>query len=116
MWQEIAGCQQTLTEILGTAPVWFRPPVGHHNLFIGPPLKALGLTMAIWNCRGFDGIESNPDAVMQRISRSLRPGSIVLLHEANAVCLQVLEQTLQLLQSRGLTAALPKDQTPALAP
>lgn len=113
MWEEIAGCQQTLTDILGTAPVWFRPPVGHHNLFIHAPLRALGLTMAIWNCRGFDGIEKNVSRILQRISRSLRPGAIVLLHDGTATCLEALEGTLRLMQERGLQAALPEALHPA---
>jgi peptidoglycan/xylan/chitin deacetylase (PgdA/CDA1 family) len=104
MWKEIAGCQQTLTDILGVAPVWFRPPVGHHNLFIGPPLKALGLTMAIWNCRGFDGIDGNAAKVLDRIARSLQPGSIILLHEANSMCQEVLSGTLKFVRERGLKA------------
>lgn len=111
MWYEMAGCQQTLAEILGAAPVWFRPPVGHHNLFISPPLKALGLTMAIWNCRGFDGLDRNPASVLRRIGRSLRPGSVVLLHEANPICLEVLDETLKLVRQRGLKTVLPLDRS-----
>lgn len=107
MWQEIAGCQQTLTEILGTAPTWFRPPVGHHNLFISPPLRALGLTMAVWNCRCFDGVERHVPLILRRIARSLKPGGIVLLHEANPVCHEVLEGALKLVRQRGLKAVLP---------
>lgn len=109
MWREIAGCQETLGEILGqdTRPVWFRPPVGHHNLFISPPLKALGLTMMIWNCRGYDGVDANVDAVLTRIKKSLKPGSIVLLHEANPVCLEIIEGTLQLTKEKGLSLTIP---------
>lgn len=108
MWREIAGCQQTLTGILGAAPVWFRPPVGHHNLFIGPPLRALGLTMAIWNCRGYDGIERNPQVILRRLRRTLAPGAVVLLHDGTAACVEVLEGTLRLLEERGLKPVLPE--------
>lgn len=107
MWQEIASCQETLRGILGTDPVWFRPPVGHHNLFIAPVLKALGLTMAIWNCRGFDGIEKRADVILHRISRSVKPGSIILLHDATPVCVEVLERTLLMLEERQLSPVLP---------
>lgn len=112
MWGELAGCQQTLTDILGVAPVWFRPPVGHHNMFLFPPLKALGLTMAIWNCRGFDGVVKNPDLIFSLIERQLKPGSIILLHDAVPVGPEILETTLRLIQARGLHAALPDIASP----
>lgn len=108
MWAEVAGCQQTLTQILGKSPVWFRPPVGHHNLFLAAPLRALGLTMAIWNCRGFDGVVKNPAIILRLIARSLKPGAIVLLHDGTPMCVEVLEGTLRLLVARGLQAALPE--------
>lgn len=107
MWQEVAGCQETLRSLTGSTPVWFRPPVGHHNLFLFAPLRALGLTMAIWNCRGFDGVVKDPSAVLRRIAASLRPGSIVLLHDGPAASPEILERTLQLVAERGLRAALP---------
>ena len=102
MWQEIANCQQTLTEVLGTAPVWFRAPVGHYNSFVHPALEALGLRLMAWSSRGFDGTDRNVAKVLARIRKNLRPGAIVLLHEAVPTCMAVLEGTLQMLAERKL--------------
>lgn len=107
MWAEVAGCQQTLTQILGSAPVWFRPPVGHHNLFLSPPLRALGLTMLIWNCRGFDAVERDVSLILRRIEKTLRPGAIILLHDLTPRCAEVLSGTLELIRQRGLHTTLP---------
>jgi len=107
MWAEVAGCQQTLTSILGTAPEWFRPPVGHHNLFLAPPLRALSLTMLMWDCRGFDGVERAVAVVLRSIKKDLRPGAIILLHDVTPICAEVLSGTLDLLQQRGLSTQLP---------
>lgn len=102
MWQEVAGCQQTLTHILGQAPLWFRPPVGHHNLFLGPPLRALGLKMLIWNCRGFDGVEKRLPRILENIAKDLRPGAVILLHDVTPIASEVLRGTLELIRDRGL--------------
>ena len=107
IWAEMAGCQQTLTQITGTAPQWFRPPVGHHNLFVAAPLRALGLRMMIWNCRGYDAVEKDAALVLRRIEKSLGPGAILLLHDATPICEEVLRSSLALLQTRGLRAQLP---------
>lgn len=108
MWSEIAECQQTLTEITGTPPRLFRPPVGHHNPFVAVPLQALGLSMVLWNCRGFDAVSRDPIAVRRRLQTGLRPGAIVLLHEGRREASDLLEGVLQDLEKRGLRAVLPE--------
>lgn len=109
LWREVAICQQTLHSILGQAPVWFRPPVGHHNLFLASILRTLGLRMMIWNCRGFDGVERDVSLVIKRIKNSLHPGAIILLHDATPVCVEVLRQTMQALSEQRLMTCLPKE-------
>lgn len=107
MWAEIAGCQQTLMEITGQKPRCFRPPVGHHNPFVAAPLQALGLSMVLWSCRGFDAVIRDPGAVRRRLQAGLRPGAIVLLHEGRTDAGELLEGLLQDLDKRGLRAVLP---------
>ncbi len=107
LWHEVAGCQESLRGILGRAPGWFRPPVGHHNFFLPPVLRALGLTMMIWNCRGFDGVRRDPGRILKAIENGLAPGAIVLLHDATPACAEVLRGTLELIRSQGLAVEPP---------
>ena len=107
LWREVAGCQETLRGILGQAPLWFRPPVGHHNLFLAAILREIGLTMMIWNCRGFDGVNRDVSAILRSIERGLRPGAIILLHEARPASVEVLRRTLDLIRVRGLDVVPP---------
>lgn len=109
MWREVADGQQTLTEVSGEAPVWFRPPVGHHNPFVFPILQALGLRMVLWNCRGYDAVCRDPETVRRRLEPDLRPGAIVLLHEGTPGIADLLEWLLQRLQTKELQASLPSD-------
>jgi peptidoglycan/xylan/chitin deacetylase (PgdA/CDA1 family) len=109
LWREAAGCQEAVRSVLGTVPHWFRPPVGHHNLFLSCILRALGLKMMIWNCRGFDGVWRDLDKILQQIRKNLRPGAIVLLHDATPVAAEVMRRFLELLTARGLKAVLPPE-------
>ncbi|MDB6072744.1 MAG: acetyl xylan esterase [Verrucomicrobiaceae bacterium] len=104
MWQEIAGCDATLKQVLGHPAVWFRAPVGHYNSFVHPALKVLGLRLMAWNCRGFDGRDFNVERVLGRIRPDLKPGAIVLLHEAVPTTLEVLEGALKMLEECKLRA------------
>jgi hypothetical protein len=34
-----------------------------------------------WSANGFDGIPHDPERVVRRIMKGLRPGSVILIHE-----------------------------------
>lgn len=108
VWREVASCQGVLRGILGVAPVWFRPPVGHHNIFVAPVLRALGLRMMVWSCRGYDAVLTDTGGILRRIGRGLGPGGIILLHDAVPHAPVVLAGVLELLRARGLRAVLPE--------
>lgn len=72
-----------LEEITGKTPTLFRPPIGHTNPTIARIADLLDLTVVGWSVRGRDGLSgASPEDVVSRISRGLRDGAIVLLHDA----------------------------------
>lgn len=108
MWRELAQCETVLAAHAPHEQRWFRPPVGHHNLFCHAAAKALGLRILMWSGRGFDTVDSSVPRVLRRLDRGLKPGSIVLLHDGLPTSAEVLEGTLKRLASRGLhTAVVP---------
>lgn len=109
MRREIADTQRVLTEIAGTPPRWFRAVVGMSNPFVQAPLKAHGLARAAWSARGFDGVAADPDAVVTRIERGLKPGAIVLLHEgaAHGGNVETIRHLLKRLDALGYRTLLP---------
>ncbi len=106
-WSEIADCQETLQEITGRRPRWFRAPAGHFQSFTHPALDCLDLRLMGWSCRGYDGIDADVDRVCKRIESSLKPGGIVLLHESRPSSVELLRRVLRLLKDRGLKTAQP---------
>ncbi|WP_395751320.1 polysaccharide deacetylase family protein [Prosthecobacter sp.] len=110
MWREIATCQETLTAICPEhAPRFFRPPAGHHNLFAALLARALGLKMMMWSARGFDGVMTDVPAITQRISRRLKAGAIVLIHEGTPVAIEVAQTVAGMLTASGLKCDTPPD-------
>lgn len=109
MAREIGSCQQALAGISGTPPRWYRSVVGMTNPFVAAVLKRHGLTRVGWSARGFDGVDCQPQKVIERISADLAPGAIVLLHEgaAHGHNLAILDAVLQQLRARGLRAQAP---------
>ncbi|MDN7905838.1 polysaccharide deacetylase family protein [Burkholderia diffusa] len=82
--REIAAAQQTLTEIAGTRPRFFRAPAGLRNPFLEPVLCELGLQLASWTRRGFDTRASDADVVTRRLLDGLAPRDILLVHDGHA--------------------------------
>jgi peptidoglycan/xylan/chitin deacetylase (PgdA/CDA1 family) len=82
--QEIQSAQNSLNAITGQSPLFFRAPAGLRNPFLDPVLHKLGLQLASWSIRAFDTRVGDADKVAHTLIQGLRPGAIVLLHDAHA--------------------------------
>ena len=82
--REIKTCQQTLLDITGVVPRFFRAPAGLRNPFLDPVLARLDLQLAAWSRRAYDTRDGNPDSVSRKLLRGLQAGDILLLHDGNA--------------------------------
>ncbi|HEX5363417.1 MAG TPA: polysaccharide deacetylase family protein [Gallionella sp.] len=108
--RELQTAQDTLTAITGQRPLFFRAPAGLRNPFLDPVLARLGLRLASWSARGFDTRTGDVERVQNRVSRDLRAGAILLLHDGNAartpdgtpVILAVLPSILATARTAGL--------------
>lgn len=108
--REVDAAQQTLAEITGVTPRFFRAPAGLRNPFLEPVLHRRDLTLASWTRRAFDTRQRDPARVLATLSRNLAGGDILLLHDAHAartlsgqpVILDVLPGLLGAIRRQGL--------------
>jgi peptidoglycan/xylan/chitin deacetylase (PgdA/CDA1 family) len=106
---EIDGCVGAL--LLAGVPFerYFRPPVGVRNPFLDPQLTERGMRLVLWSAHGRDGV-GNPHSALARVSRQIRPGAIVVSHEAGPRAgprIKFLELLLEVLASRGYACVIP---------
>jgi peptidoglycan/xylan/chitin deacetylase (PgdA/CDA1 family) len=74
---------RTLEGITDKRPVLFRPPIGHTNPTIARVADELDLIVVGWTVAARDGIaRTKVDDVVARVSRGVRDGAIVVLHDA----------------------------------
>jgi peptidoglycan-N-acetylglucosamine deacetylase len=117
---EIERAQDTIGITTGQQPLFFRAPAGLRSPFLDPVLSRLGLRLASWTRRGFDTVSTSAEAVLGKLTRGLRAGDILLLHDGHGavgkggapVILEVLPRLLDALAAAKLTpvtlrAALP---------
>jgi peptidoglycan/xylan/chitin deacetylase (PgdA/CDA1 family) len=125
--REIDAAQTVIARITGRAPLFFRAPAGFRSPLLDPVLAACGLRYVSWTRRGYDAVRREPSQVLQRLTRDLAAGDLLVLHDGTRtltaagtpVVLAVLPALLEQLAARGLkSVALPTacgaPSTPAL--
>ena len=118
--REVGEAQATLAAATGVAPRFFRAPAGLRNVFLEPVLARAGLQLVSWTRRGFDTVSADEARVLGRLTRGLRGGDILLLHDGHAarrggtvVSVAVLPALLATLDAAGLaTITLPEALSP----
>lgn len=87
----------------------YRPAFGVTNPNIKKALQKTGLQSIGWNKRSFDTTKLSEEKILQRITKNLKKGDIVLLHDSSAKTIHVLEQLLLFLQTKQMQS-VPVDQ------
>jgi peptidoglycan/xylan/chitin deacetylase (PgdA/CDA1 family) len=83
---DLARGRDTVGELTGTAPTWWRPAYG---VLSGPALLAarrLGLRPVLWSAWGRDWrTEATPDSVVADLEQGRLSGGTVLLHDSDVM-------------------------------
>ena len=81
--QEIVACQRTITEVVGEHSKLFRPPWGGRRPQVFRVVRELGLLPVLWNITGYDWNAPSADFIEQKVTRKIRGGDVVLLHDGS---------------------------------
>lgn len=92
--EEIKRTNQVLQEITGTPCTIFRPPYGVTNPPIARAAAACNMQLIGWNLRSFDTATTDPQKVVQRVMKQLKPGTVLLLHDDRPHTAEILETLL----------------------
>jgi len=119
---EFLSTNQIVKQITGQEMKYFRPPGGRFNLLILEKLTKYHLQPIMWNVNGGDFVPSismdnegnlQKDAdgykikgsqdVYEEIIRTLRGGSIILLHNGSSQTIEILPKLITYLRQQGYT-------------
>jgi peptidoglycan-N-acetylglucosamine deacetylase len=108
--QEIGRAQDSILTVTGEVAQFFRAPAGLRNPLLEPALVRANLRLVSWTRRGFDTVTTDPQRILERLTRRLGGGDILLLHDGHAartaggapVILEVLPPLLARLRERSL--------------
>jgi peptidoglycan/xylan/chitin deacetylase (PgdA/CDA1 family) len=108
--KEIDACQAAYRAAQVEPPVWFRPPAGIKTLFLRGALNRRRMQLVGWSGRGRERFSRSMARPLQRLTRAVRPGAILLVHESagnGAERLALLRALLEHLSSAGYSCVLP---------
>ncbi|WP_438481784.1 polysaccharide deacetylase family protein [Oleiharenicola lentus] len=96
---------------MGMKPRWFRSPAGMNNFWLQRELDDRGLHCVGWSVRGLECASRSAEEVVERVTRQVSPGSIILLHEGPNVPpklrLSALQGVLEHLRAEDYACVLP---------
>ena len=106
---ELNKTNAIIQKIIGKQLKLFRPPFGVTNPNIKKALKQTHHLSIGWSKRSYDTTNISEEKIFQNITKNLKKGDIILLHDSSAKTVRVLEQLLQYLQEHKLQS-IPVDQ------
>ena len=78
---ELEACRTALTDAIGEHSNLFRPPFGGRRPATLRIARTLGLQTIMWNVTGYDWNAPPAAEIEKRVSRQIRGGDVVLLHD-----------------------------------
>jgi peptidoglycan/xylan/chitin deacetylase (PgdA/CDA1 family) len=79
--EELSSCHAALQDTVGKHSNLFRPPFGGRRPAVLRIAREIGLAPIMWNVTGYDW-DAPPAAVIeQKVSRQIRGGKVILLHD-----------------------------------
>ncbi|MFE3502474.1 polysaccharide deacetylase family protein [Kitasatospora sp. NPDC059146] len=83
-YEDLRRARDTVADLTGTAPQWFRPPYGVMSAGAHLAARRLGLAPVLWTSWGEDWTgRATPDTVHRTVTADLYGGGTVLLHDSD---------------------------------
>lgn len=99
---ELERTNKIFETITGRKLRLYRPAFGVTNPNIKKALQHLQLQSIGWSKRSLDTTHLSQDVIYKRITKGLKPGDVILLHDTSQKTVDTLEQLLLLLQKRKI--------------
>lgn len=99
---ELQHTNAALEQITGRRPRLFRPPYGVTNPMVAMAVRRLGYTTVGWSIRSFDTVSKDSAVLMEKVTRPLQAGDIILFHDYSETMIAILPQFLKHVADTGL--------------
>ena len=99
---DLKKTQAVVEDLVGLKMNLFRPAFGVTNPRIAKAVDSLELTTIGWSIRSLDTTKISKEKILNKITKNINKGDVVLLHDTSQKTIEVLEQLLVFLENRKL--------------
>lgn len=103
MTKELQGASDVIEKITGKKPVLFRPPFGAYSNDLLQLCEDNGYYVIQWDVDSLDWKDITAEQIVDRVTRNVKPGSIILFHNNAEYVEDYLPAILDRLKSKGYT-------------
>jgi len=100
MTEEIEKCDEVMMRIGNIKTDLYRPPFGVTNPNIAKAIRKTNKKSIGWNVRSLDTITDDEKKIYKRVTKGLKKGSIILLHDTSEKTYQILADLLLFLKDK----------------
>ena len=101
MTLDMADMDKEVQRATGLKPLLFRPPYGVINPNLAAAIRRGGYTTIGWSVRSFDTSIKDEQKLLSRITDSLAPGDVILLHDSMAITAAILPELIGRIKAKG---------------
>ncbi|MDD4121600.1 MAG: polysaccharide deacetylase family protein [Eubacteriales bacterium] len=99
--KELQGAEEAITNITGQRPTVFRPPFGAYSNILIETCKVNGYHVIQWDVDSLDWKDLTAEQIVDRVTRNVSTGSIILFHNNAEHVEEYLPAILSKLQTEG---------------
>ena len=100
---DISACNEKIQAVTGVEPTLFRCPYGEYDDHVIRAIRGMGMEPIQWDVDSLDWKGISADEITQRVLQRVKPGSIVLFHNAAEHTPEALPTILEGLIADGYT-------------
>ncbi|MCW3093620.1 MAG: polysaccharide deacetylase family protein [Ferruginibacter sp.] len=101
MLKDLTMMDHEMERVIGVQPKLFRPPYGVINPNLKKAIIDGGYTPVGWSVRSMDTVIKDEKYLLDKISKSIKPGAVFLFHDTSKTTLAVLAAFIQKVKDSG---------------
>ncbi|MDR1116644.1 MAG: polysaccharide deacetylase family protein [Oscillospiraceae bacterium] len=101
--EDISSCNDKIAGVTGVSPTLFRPPYGEYDDKLVTTLRGMGMYTIQWDVDSLDWKDLSAPEITKRVLDRVKPGSLVLFHNAAKHTPEALPGIIESLQNDGYT-------------
>jgi len=107
--RELDGCSDKIEALTGERPTSFRPPYGDYDNEVVTVARSEGYEVVQWSIDSLDWKNKGVDDLINRATKNVKKGDIILFHNDSKYILQALPTILKTYQQQGFTMIPARD-------